>query len=178
MKNILKFLLWVGKLKNIKRKGISFYGVKNPDSVVDHSFRMALMVWFFGKEKRINIKKAIKIALIHDICKVLVGDITPYDGLLPKDKKEREKFVRKWISLPLRKKEKRFFSKFKKEYRALNKLIRNLPPKLKEEVNCLWPDYQQIKTPEARLVFQIDIVENLLEALEAFKKDKKFPTLP
>lgn len=178
MKNILKFLIEIGKLKSVPRKGITFYGVKNPDSASDHSFRMAIMVLLFGKEKNINIKKALKIALIHDICKVLTGDITPYDGLLPKNKKEREKFVRRWRRLSLKKKETRYIQKFKKEYGALEKLISKLPPKIREELKRLWLDYHRNESPEAKFVSQIDITENLLEAFEWWKKNKKFPTQP
>lgn len=178
MKNILKFLIEVGRLKNIKRKGIAFYGVKNPDSAIDHSFRMAVMIWLFGKEKKINIEKALKIALIHDICKVLTGDITPYDGLLPENKKERDKFVRRWRRLSLDIKEKRYTQKFKKEYSALKKLISQLPPKMKEEIKKIWLDYHRSESPEAKFVSQIDIAENLLEAFEWWKKNKKFPTGP
>ena len=178
MKNILKFLIDIGKLKSVLRKGITFYGVKNPDSATDHSFRMAMMIWLFGKEKNINIKKALKIALIHDICKVLTGDITPYDGLLPKNKKERDKFVKRWRRLSLREKERRHIQKFKKEYGALKKLISQLPPKIKEEIEKTWLDYHRSESPEARFVSQIDITENLLEAFEWWKKNKKFPTQP
>ena len=93
MKNILNFLIKIGQLKDVQRKGITFYGVKKPCSAADHSFRMVFMAWLFGKEKKINLGKALKIALIHDICKVYTGDITPYDGLLPRNKKERDRFV-------------------------------------------------------------------------------------
>jgi len=178
MKNILNFLLEVGKLKNIKRKGITFYGVKKPDSAVDHSFRMALMAWFLGQERKINIEKAFKIALIHDICKVLTGDITPYDGLLPKDKKEREGFVRRWRRLRLNEKEKRYTKKFKKEYDALKKLILKLPKNLRKEITEVWLDYHRGRSQEARFISQLDITENLLEAFEWWKKNKKFPTKP
>jgi len=178
MKNTLEFLIEVGRLKNIKRKGVAFYGVKNPDSATDHSFRMAMMIWLFGNEKKINIEKALKIALIHDICKVLTGDITPYDGLLPENKKERDIFVRRWRRLSLNKKEQRHIQKFKKEYSALKKLISQLPPKIKEEIKRLWLDYHRSESPEAKFVSQIDIAENLLEAFEWRKKNKKFPTQP
>jgi putative hydrolase of HD superfamily len=178
MKNILNFLIEIGKLKNIKRKGITFYGVKQPDSATDHSFRMALMTWLFSRGKRINAGKAFKMALIHDICKVYTGDITPYDGLLPQNKKERDKFVIKWRRLPLKEKEKRYAQKFKKEYNALKRLISKLPKKLRKEIINIWLDYHQNRSSEARFVSQLDVVENLLEAFEQWKKNKKFPMRP
>jgi len=178
MRDLLDFLIEIGKLKEIKRKGITFYGVKKPDSAVDHSFRMALMAWFLGQERKINIEKAFKIALIHDICKVLTGDITPYDGLLPKDKKERDGFVRRWRRLRLNEKEKRHTKKFKEEYNALKKLILKLPKNLRKEITEVWLDYHKGRSPEARFISQLDIAENLLEAFEWWKKNKKFPTKP
>jgi len=178
MKNILKFLIDVGKLKNIQRKGMTFYGIKEPDSATDHSFRMALMVWLFSEGKNINTEKALKIALIHDICKILTGDITPYDGLLPENKKEQDEFVRKWRRLSLKNKKERHTKKFKKEYSALKKIISGLSPKTKKEIKNLWLQYHRPESPEAKFVSQIDIVENLLEAFEWWKKNKKFPTKP
>ena len=178
MRDLLDFLIEIGKLKKIKRKGVAFYGVKKPDSAVDHSFRMALMAWFLGQERKINIEKAFKIALIHDICKVLTGDITPYDGLLPKDKKERDGFVRRWRRLRLNEKEKRYTKKFKKEYNALKKLILKLSTNLRKEITEVWLDYHKGRSPEARFISQLDIAENLLEAFEWWKKNKKFPTKP
>lgn len=178
MKSILNFLIEIGKLKRVKRKGISFYGVKTPDSATDHTYRIAIMVWILGKGKKINLEKALKIALIHDICKILTGDITPYDGLLPKNKKERDEFVRRWRRFPLNKKEKICVAKFKKEYSALKKLTVELPKKLKKEIKNIWLDYQKGGSSEAKFVLQLDMVENLLEALEWHKKNKKFPTKP
>ncbi|KPJ73081.1 hypothetical protein AMJ48_02450 [Parcubacteria bacterium DG_74_1] len=178
MESILNFLINVGKLKKVHRKGITFYGVKNPDSATDHAYRMAMMVWVLGKEKKINIERALKIALIHDVCKILTGDITPYDGLLPKNKKKRDQFVRRWRRLLLYEKEKRCAEKFKKECRALKKLTSKLPPKIKREIQSIWMDYHKGKSPEAKFVCQLDVVENLLEALEWYKKNKKFPTKP
>jgi len=153
MKSLLDFLLEIGKLKNIKRKGITFYGVKQPDSATDHSFRMALMTWLFGKRKRIDIKKAIKIALIHDMCKVYTKDITPYDNIFPKNKKTRREFVKRWRHLLLKEKEKWSAQKLKKEYSAFKKLTAKLPKELKEEMLKLWIEYTKLKTPEARFVY-------------------------
>ena len=176
MGNLLNFLIKVGTLKEVGRKGITFYGVKNPDSATDHSFRMLMMVWIFGQEKEINFEKALKIALIHDICKVYTGDITPYDGLLPRSKRDRHKFVKKWRRLL--KKEKRYIEKFKKERKAILELTSKLPKKLKKEIIALWLDYTEAKSPESRFVGQIDVAENLIEAFERWKKNRKFPTKP
>ena len=178
MKNTFNFLIEIGKLKNVKRKGITFYGVKNPETTNDHTFRMAMMAWIFGARKKLNLEKLIKIALVHDLCKVYAGDITPYDGFLPKDKRERYKFVRKWPRLPKKQKERWAAQKFKKEYSALKKLTSELPKELQKETLSLWIEYTKLTTPEGKFVYQLDMAENLLEAFEHWKRDKKFPTEP
>ena len=177
MQHILKFLTRVGNLKDIERKGVAFYGVC-PDSATDHTFRMAVMAWLFGSGRKLNTEKALKMALIHDLCKVFTGDITPYDGLLPENKKERDEFVRKWRRLSLKEKTKRHNDKRRKEYRGFRKLVSKLPQGLRKEMLSLWTDYHEQKSPEARLMFQLDMAENLIEAFEWCQRHKGFPTRP
>jgi len=176
--HILQFLMEANKLKDVQRRGITFYGVKKADSALDHSFRMALMVLLFGKEKNINMAKAMKMSLIHDICKVITGDITPYDGIAAKNKKEKAELVSRWRRLPLEEKSKMQREKTAKEKEAFKKLTKDLPLNIKTEMSQLWLDYSQAKSKEARFVQQINVVENLLEAFEGWLANKKFPTMP
>lgn len=60
----------------------------------------------------------------------------------------------------------------------MKKLVANLPVRVKTEIMDIWLDYQKMGSPEAKFVFQLDRAENLLEALECWQKDKRFPTLP
>ncbi len=178
MKTLLNFFVEVGKLKGKKRKGMMFYGIKDPETSAEHSFRMTIVAWFLGIIKNLNIEKIIKISLIHDLCEVYAGDITPYDGLLPKDKKERYDFVRKWPHLLESEKKKRYFQKLEKEKKSLERLVESLPPKIKKEILDLWWDYEMGKTREGRFVRQADKTENLIEAFDCWKRDKNFPTKP
>ena len=178
MSEIFKFLLKINELKSIKRKGISFYGVGDPDSAVDHSFRMALMVWVFGSKKDIKLERVIKMALIHDLAKIDVGDITPYEGLLPKGEKDKQEFVGRWRRLSIDDKEKRHNDKKEKEKKALKGLIKGLSKDLKLEIMDIWSDYHNQRTKEAKFVHQVDVLENLLEALEKWRENDTFPTLP
>ncbi|PJE69446.1 MAG: hypothetical protein COU98_02025 [Candidatus Staskawiczbacteria bacterium CG10_big_fil_rev_8_21_14_0_10_38_10] len=178
MKNILNFLVETGNLKRIKRKGITFYCVKEADSAVDHTFRTAMLAWILGVNKELNIEKTIKIALVHNLCKVYAGDITPYDGFLPKNKKKKDEFVKKWRRLSKPDKRKIFNEKIKKEKKSLEKLTSKLPKEIKREIRNLWLEYEMCKTPEGKFVNQLDMAENLLEAFECWRNDKKFPTRP
>ena len=53
-----------------------------------------------------------------------------------------------------------------------------LPSGLKKEIRNLWADYEKGLTREGRFVRQVDRVENLLQALEYWKKDKSFTIGP
>lgn len=178
MEGFIDFLINAGRLKDTKRRGAMLYGKKDVESTAEHTFRMVLMAWIFGERKRLDIKKVLKMALVHDLCEVYAGDVTPYDGFLPKDKKERDKFVRTWPVFPHELRKKWYENKYKKEYAGLKKLLSNLPTNLKEEIFRLWLDYEKGLSKEGRFVRQIDRVENLLQAMEYWDKDKKFPTKP
>lgn len=157
---------------------MTFYGIKDPETTAEHTFRMTIVAWILGSFKKLNTEKVIKMALVHDLCEVYVGDITPYDGLLPKDKKERYDFVRKWPHLSEKEKKKRYHQKLNKEKKSLEKLIKSLPRESKEEILDLWQDYESGKSKEGRFVCQIDRAENLIEALDCWERDKNFPTKP
>jgi len=179
MKNILNFLIEVGKLKGMPRKGWVLRGIKNPETIAAHTFRIAIMSWLLGREKKLNINKLIKISLIHDLCEVYAGDTTPYDNkFFSKDKRRWKEITKKWPRFSKEEKEKISQKKYKKENKALEKLILNLPPDLKKEIRNLWNDYEKGLTREGKFVRQLDRVENLLQAMEYWKKDKQFAIEP
>jgi len=178
MKNLIKFLTEIGKLKEVKRKGWKLRGVKNPETIAAHSFRMAIMAWLLANQKKLDVNRVIKTALIHDLCEVYAGDTTPYDKLLSKNKKEIREIFNKWPRFPQKQKKKNFSEKYKKESKALRKLTQNIPPLIQKEIRLLWEDYERGSTPEGRFVRQVDRLENLLQALEYSKRGEKFSIEP
>lgn len=179
MEDLLNFLIEIGRLKEKKRRGWVLRGVKNPETIAAHTFRMAIMAWFLGREEKgLNTGKIIKMSLIHDLCEVYAGDTTPYDKILPKDRNQWKKIVNKWPRFPKEQKEKNSLEKYKKECKALNKLLLELPSSLKKEVRSLWIDYERGSSPEGKFIRQLDRVENLLQALEYWRKKKQFSIRP
>jgi len=177
MTKIVKFFHEIGKLKDMPRRGWVLIGEKNPASIMDHSYRMAMMTWILGNKKRINTNRAIKIALIHDLCELYAGDTTPYDNgfKLPKDKKEWPKIFDCWPRFSRQEKINNFTRKHKKEQAALTKLTSQLEPFLKKEIMELWKDYEKGTSKEARFVRQINRLETLFQAFEYSKQSKKRP---
>lgn len=179
MKNLVDFFHNVGKLKEMPRRGWVINDIKNGESIAEHIFRASLMAWVLGKEKKgLNIERVMKIALMHDICEIYAGDITPYDPILPKDGKSRKEVMKTWPRFTQAQKLKISREKHKKEEKGLNRLIKNLPTGLKKEMKNLWLDYEKGLTPEGRFFRQTDRLETFLQAIEYWKKYKKPPQGP
>ena len=177
MDKILDFFIQIGKLKTISRKGPVLIGIKNPETVAEHAFRVAMMAWILGEEKKVNfnIERILKVALTHDICEVYVGDITPYDGILPKAKKDWPELFDRWPRFSKEEKRKKALEKQKREKESLRKLTTDLPRDLSDELKDLGLDYRRGSTREARFVKQVNRMETLLQALEYGKEDKCRP---
>lgn len=176
MANILNFFNEVGRLKEMPRRGWVLRGIKNPESIADHSFRVSMMAWVLGKQKHnLNLEKIIKMALAHDLCEVYAGDITPYDSVLPKDTGKRKEMLKTWPKFTEAQKKNIAQKKYKKEKDGLEKLVRDLPVNLAKEVKSLWLDYEKRLSPESRFLRQIDRAENLLQSLEYWEKNKNLP---
>ncbi len=168
MKNFLKFLTESARLKKMPRTGFVWLGIKQPETIGQHIFRVALMNWLLGRqtEPKMNLKEIIKISLVHDLCEVYAGDMTPYWGLLPKDPHKRKAMLQRWLRLPREIKEKRQQEKFKKEKKSLEKLVSRLPGPMKKELISYWLKYEKAGLNEGKFVKQADKIETLLQALE------------
>lgn len=177
MKKILNFLLEVNKLKEIPRTGWVWLEAKRPETIAEHIFRVAVVSWVLAKERKLNVKRAIKIALFHDLCEVYAGDMTPYFELLPEDKEKRKKFLTRWVRLSKKEKEKRAQKKFEIEKKSLLKLIKNLKPKTRDEILTAWLDYEKGFSKEGRFVKQIDKIETMLQAIEYFGVGENSPVI-
>lgn len=180
MKNLVNFFNEIGKLKNMPRRRWVIRDIKNPESIAGHTFRAAIMAWFLGAEKNdnFNIEKIIKMALIHDLCDIYTGGITPYDSILPKNGKKRKELMKTWPRFTKAQKLKISREKHKKEEKGLNKLIKDLPTGIKKEIKNLWIDYEKGLSKEGRFFNQIDRIESFLQATEYWEKNKNLPQKP
>jgi putative hydrolase of HD superfamily len=175
---VMNFIIEIGKLKRLKRTGWILRGVKNPETVAQHTFQMTIISWFLGETKGLDTNKTVKIALIHDLCEVYAGDQTPYDPILGSDKKNAKKIMEKPPRVPYAKRLEWLLQKRAKEWKAIVKLTSRLPKALQDEIIELWVDFEEGLTKEGRFVSQVDKMVNLFQAIEYWKKDKKFPIIP
>ncbi|HIG47491.1 MAG TPA: HD domain-containing protein [candidate division Zixibacteria bacterium] len=137
--SLLHFFREAGKLKTLVRAGWARKGVPAPESVAEHSFRMALMAMVLGDRQDLDTLKLVKMCLIHDLSEVIAGDITPHDGITPEEKHQREQA-------------------------AMEILTRDFSDG--EAYLNLWQEYEAQQTLEAQLARQIDKLEMALQAAE------------
>jgi len=148
LEKIVDFVQKVGFLKKIKRSGwISWVGIENPESVADHSFRSAVLAMCIADLKGLNTEKLMRMLLLHDVHEALIGD---YD-YFAKRKISRSELKRK-------------------EHEAMEKMLENLPKKLKEKYFSIWLEFEEQKSLEAKIARQIDQLEMIFQALEYEKE--------
>lgn len=160
---IVQLLQYAGNLKRLPRQGWLHLEVPEPESVADHSFRVALMTLLLAHENpEIDVGRALTLALCHDLPEALAGDITPFDEALADEATDREQLFH---SAP-RYSPEADRAKREAEEKALYQMIRELPDSLSSLVADAWQEYEDGHSAEARLVRQVDKLEALLQAYE------------
>ena len=135
-----------GKLKELKRTGWVESGVPDPESVADHSYRVALLAMAISDHEGLDSQKTMRMALLHDLAESTVGDLTPRQKQRPQEKLESV---------------------------AMMKILATLPEKVSQLYCQVWDEYQRNETPEARLVHSSDKIEMLIQAKEYEEKGIK-----
>jgi putative hydrolase of HD superfamily len=159
---LLDFLEQAGRLKRLRRKGWVDRGVAEPESVADHSYRLALLTLLAGSlHPGIDVSRAVILALVHDLPEVLAGDQTPFDRQLEAGADPAQLFRSYPSYSPEAEAE-----KSARERAALRQMVAGLPDKLARLLSEAWEEYEAGSTPEARLVRQLDKLETALQATE------------
>ncbi|HOX40589.1 MAG TPA: HD domain-containing protein [bacterium] len=129
------------KVKETKRyKSSPKIAVK--ESVSDHSWKTALMIWSLTSEFNTGIDsgKSIKMAIIHDMVEAVTDDIDHHEvaaGNISIEKKRSD------------------------ENKAMNSIMKLVPVAFGQEIETLWREFEEKKTKEARLVRAIEHIETV-----------------
>ncbi len=145
--DFLNLISEIGLLKKIQRTGWVVQGVKDVESVAEHSWRVAMLALFFAKDLKVDELKLVKMSLIHDLGEVIIGDI----------KWEQGKKVIASQEI-----------KHQDEEKAIKQLFKD-NPSFKEYVD-LWKEFNDQKTKEAKLVKEFDKLEMVVQAYEYQKE--------
>jgi putative hydrolases of HD superfamily len=148
---ILDFFKTIVNLKKISRQGwIDKVSIKNPESVADHSYSMAMISMVISDLENYDSEKILKMVLLHDLAESKIGDFTP-----------EQIDIEKKIQL---------------ENTAFNEIIGDLPDSIKKQYLEIWQEYQENISPESKIIHQIDKLEMVLQAKtyqnEGYSKEK------
>ncbi|EKD58978.1 MAG: hypothetical protein ACD_56C00015G0006 [uncultured bacterium] len=140
MEKIFDFLHQVEKLKDTLRYNQTSGGRK--ESSAEHSWRLSLMVFVVAEQLKLKLDvfRAIKIAIVHDIAESITGDIDAikvHDGEITKEEKHEL------------------------EISALQKIREMLPVNIGQEIFDLWNEYEENETQEAKYIKALDKIETL-----------------
>ncbi len=150
------------RLKGLRRTGWVDRRVESPESVADHSFRVALMVWYVARSRGLDAGRATIIALVHDLPEAELGDATPFDALRAPDGTIDLDRLRQAAPAPSASATQQ---KREAEARVVAEVAAALHPGVAGEFIELWSEYREQRTPEARLVKEIDRLETVDQAL-------------
>ena len=145
LKKILKVFLTLQWAKELPRQGFIALGFKRneADSVAAHSWTTAMLVYLLGQEmvkngQKIDVDRAVKMALFHDMAETIVGDVGTF-----------VKGMAKGAFAPI-------------EEEGLKWLVKDLPQN--KEIVSLVEEYMKRQTLEARLCKVADNLDALAQA--------------
>lgn len=150
-RKIIEFLKVADKLKSVERRVHTASG--RPENSAEHSWHLALAVWLLQDTVpfKLNLERALKTALVHDLVEIYAGDTFFFDQKAKRGQKKRER-------------------------RAANRLFSQLPNPLAKELRELWRGYESGKTPEAKIVKALDkimaVMQNIITDGSGWKKHR------
>ncbi len=132
LKKQLDFLLEIDKSKNVGRQTYISDGSRKENDA-EHSWHLAIMAILLSEyaNEDIDVLKTVAMVLIHDIVEIDAGDTYAYDAEGNKTKKDRET-------------------------KAADRIFGILPKDQAEKMRCLWEEFEERKTPEAKFAAALD----------------------
>ncbi|MBI2084915.1 MAG: HD domain-containing protein [Candidatus Aenigmarchaeota archaeon] len=90
---ISKLFFEAGQLKRLPRSGWSLAGVKNAESVAEHSWRASLIGLVLAKMENVDENKVVKMCLLHDFAETRTGDVNRVNDRYIESKGEAKAFA-------------------------------------------------------------------------------------
>lgn len=134
-----RLIFETGLLKLSKRTGWWLCGVKDPESIAEHSFRTAIIAGLLAGMEGADPARATFLAVWHDTQETRVGDI-PHFG--------------------------RRYLKATENERVTDDQTEGLPQAAAEPIRALVRDYEHGDTPEIDCAHDADKLECLFQAIE------------
>lgn len=138
LKSQLDFLVEIDKMKNIFRRTV-IIDKSRRENDAEHSWHFAMLAMILEEysSQKVDVTKAIKIALVHDLVEVYAGDTFAYDEKAKQDKRQRE-------------------------LEAADKIFGMLPEEQGVYIRALWDEFEAKETPEAKYANVCDRLQPLM----------------
>ena len=138
IKKFADFALEAQKLKDEHRKGWKVKGgIKNPESVADHTYGLAMLSMLLSDYKYLDAEKCLRMAVLHDLAEVIIGDLLPGENN----------------------------NKRNDEDKAMKKILKILPKNFSKRYLQIWEEFRIGRSKEAKLVHELDKLEMVAQAL-------------
>ena len=140
MNNIDKVIRFIKELENLKSvTRTAWTKTGRRESTAEHSWRLAMLLMVLREDfKDLDIDKAIKMSLVHDLGELYDGDIS---AKLQNDNDNKAEM----------------------EEKAMRRMLTILPENLAENIYDLWKEYNECSTKEAKLVKAMDKLETIVQ---------------
>lgn len=139
---LIEFYFELNHLKQLYRQGWLLRGIPEAkcESVADHLFGSTILTLFIADTyyPNLNMSKLLEMTLIHELGEIYVGDVTPKD-YIPRNLKYE------WEAKAVIK----IFSKIQSGKKYIH----------------LWKEYEEGRSPEAKLIKQIDLLEAAFQSV-------------
>ncbi len=135
-----RFIHEAGQLKRVARSGWWAAGVKDPESVADHSFRTGIIARFLADLEGADAEKVLTMALFHDIPEARINDM--------------HKVAQRYVDLD------------EAQNRAATEQAQSLPEPSGLHIADIFAEMTAMETLEARVAKDADHLECLFQARE------------
>lgn len=128
----LAFILEADKEKNILRQNRISGNIRRENDA-EHAWHMAMMIYLLKEysNEKIDVAKAMMMAIIHDIVEIDAGDTYAYDDKAKETQKEREE-------------------------KAAERIFGILPEDQRDEMRALFEEFEACESAEARFARTMD----------------------
>jgi putative hydrolase of HD superfamily len=136
----LNFFAEAGLLKKIKRSGWWVAGIKDPESVAEHSFRCAIIAYYMAHAEKVDPYRVLIMALFNDIHEARINDLHKMGH---------------------------YYIDFKKaEKKVFRDQLKDFGDPFKQELSGIREEYDAQETKESLIARDADILECLIQAKE------------
>ncbi|MFH1868290.1 MAG: HD domain-containing protein [Candidatus Omnitrophota bacterium] len=139
-KSVVDFISEAGMLKRVRRSGWSVLGIRDAESVAEHSFRCAVIGYMLACMEKVPAERVIMMTLFNDIHEARITD--------------------------LHKMAQRYIDAYSAENKAFKEQIALLPENIRKGLADTHTEYIDQKTKESLIARDADILECLIQAKE------------